>query len=176
MFVKKIFLLTVAVLFCTSLSAQEGNSNDVRHFAIGGGSTFSPAINGGGHGEFVFLIYHNGLDVRDHLVIRGNSITDKNDTEYGTFTLSEKISFGGISPNKLMRVYGFMEGGIGFWGNEAKALFKTPLTFIFGGGGGTDIFFAEYLSVYLEAGWLGHFLETKTIGGPIFQIGWRGHF
>jgi hypothetical protein len=176
MFMKKALLLMAAVLFCASLSAQEGNSDDVGHFAIGGGSTFSPSIDGGGHGEFVFLIYHNGFDIRNHLVIRGNSITDKNGAGYGTLALSEKISFGGISPNKLTRVYGFMEGGIGFWGNKTKALFKTPLTFIFGGGGGTDIFCTKYISVYLEAGWLGHLVEEEIIGGPIFQIGWRGHF
>jgi hypothetical protein len=176
MFKRKAFLLMAMVLFCASLPAQEGNSGDMGRFTIGGGSTFSPAINGGGHGEFAFLIYHNGWDIRNHLVIRGNSISEKNGADYGTFTLSEKISFGGISPNKLMRVYGFVEGGIGFWGNDAKAIFKTPLTFVFGGGGGTDIFFIKYLSVYLEVGWLGHLLDTKIIGGPIFQIGWRGHF
>jgi hypothetical protein len=75
-----------------------------------------------------------------------------------------------------MRVYGFVEGGIGFWGNDTKVVFKTPLTFVFGGGGGTDIFSTKYLSVYLEAGWLGYLLDTKIIGGSIFQIGWRGHF
>lgn len=165
-----------AVLFCAGLPAQEGSSDDVGRFTIGGGSTFSPAIDGGGHGEFVFLIYHNGLDIRNHLVLRGNAIHDKNGAGYGTFTLSEKISLGGISPNKLMRSYGFVEGGVGFWGNGTKALFKTPVGFVFGGGGGTDIFFAKSLSVYLEAGWLGHFVDEKIIDGPIFQIGWRGHF
>jgi hypothetical protein len=176
MFKKTAFLLMTAVLSCASLSAREGDSDDVERFTVGGGLTLSPATNGGGHGEFVFLIYHNGWDIRNHFVIRGNSITDKSGADCGTVTLSEKISFGGISPNTLMRVYGFAEGGIGFWGNGAKVIFKTPLAFVFGGGGGTDIFFSKGLSVYLEAGWLGHLLDTKIIGGPVFQIGWRNHF
>jgi hypothetical protein len=178
MFKKKAFLAMVmaAVLFCVSLPGQEENSDDVGRFTMGGGSTFSPASNGGGHGEFAFLIYHNGLDIRNHFVIRGSSTTDKNGADYGTFTLSEKISLGGISPNKLMRIYGFGEGGIGFWGNDTKVLLKTPLAFVFGGGGGTDIFFTRHLSVYLESGYLGYLLDGKIIGGPIFQIGWRSHF
>jgi hypothetical protein len=176
MFKKKAFLLVAAVLFCADLQAREENSGGVERFTVGGGSTFSPDTGGGGYGEFAFLIYHNGWDIRNHFVIRGNSPTDENDVDYGVFTLSEKISFGGLSSNKLMRVYGFAEGGVGFWGNDTKAIFKTPLAFIFGGGGGTDIFFSKHLSVYVESGWLGYLLDSKIIGGPIFQIGWRGHF
>jgi hypothetical protein len=178
MFKKKGFvaMAMTAVLFCAPLPAQEGNSDDPGRFILGGGSTFCPASDGGGHGEFAFLIYRNGWDIRNHFVIRGNSITDKNGAGYGALTLSEKISLGGISPNKLMRVYGFGEGGIGLWGSETKALITTPLVLVFGGGGGSDIFFTKSLSLYLETGYLGHWLDSEIIGGAILQIGWRAYF
>ncbi|MDR1324976.1 MAG: hypothetical protein LBK00_02955 [Treponema sp.] len=171
---KKSFVLFILIFICSNLFAQE-ETGTVKRFFFGGGITFSPIITGGGHGEFALLLYHNGFDLRNHFVIRGNSISD-NGIDYGTITLSEKISFGGISPNKLMRMYGFGEGGIGFFGNETKDLVKTPLAYVFGGGGGTDFFFMEKASIYFEAGWLGHLLDNKVCGSPIFQIGWRGYF
>jgi hypothetical protein len=69
-----------------------------------------------------------------------------------------------------------LEGGIGFYSNDSKKLYKTPLAFNFGGGFGLDIFLNKNTSVFIEAGWLEHILNKEFSGGPIFQIGVRLYF
>jgi hypothetical protein len=148
----------------------------VPRFSFGGGISFIHGNNdNGGYGEFSFLMYHKGLDVRNHIVLRGGGLSvESNDT--GVITLSEKISFGGISSNSLFRMYGFVEAGIGLYGNTEKPLFQMPLAYSFGGGGGTDIFLTEHYGMNIEAGWLGKFLDSEVYGGPVLQVGWKWWF
>jgi hypothetical protein len=91
------------------------------------------------------------------------------------FSLSEKISLRELWENKF-RSYGYIESGIGLWGNENKAFFGTPLAYTFGGGGGMDIFLAEQFSIYFEAGALVYRFDNDWKNGGIFQIGWKGYF
>jgi hypothetical protein len=141
--------------------------------SIGGGTFFTNYISGGGFADIAFLIYNkNSFDIRNHFIFRGAGMTD----DLGGFlSLSEKISIGGLLKNKF-RSYGYIEGGVGLWGNENKAFFGTPLAYTFGGGGGTDIFLGEQFSIYFEAGALIYVLDNDWKSGGMFQIGWRGYF
>jgi hypothetical protein len=173
--VKKLgVVLAVFVSLNGTLPAEEGGKYIGRFFA-GGGSSFAPAANGGGHGEFSFLLYHNNLDIRNHVILRGAGLKNKADT-YGVLTLSEKVSVGGSTSDGRFRVYSFFEGGIGIHSGNGKPFFELPLAYTFGGGGGTDIFYTGNGSIYFDTGYLGYVLGSTYIGGPVFQIGWRGYF
>jgi hypothetical protein len=166
-------LLAVFLSLNAALFAEEDGKN-IGRFFVGGGVNFTPASDGGGYGEFSFLI-HNNIDLRNHFVLRGAGLKDRTD-DYGLLILSEKISWGGITLGGRFRVYGFVEGGAGIYSGKGKPLFKMPLAYTFGGGGGTDIFYTSSGSIYFETGYLGYILGSTYIGGPVFQIGWRGYF
>jgi hypothetical protein len=173
--VKKLgFALAAFMLLNGTLSAEEGGKNIGRFFA-GGGVSFTPASDGGGHGEFSFPLYRGNFDIRSHFILRGAGLKDGADT-YGVLTLSEKVSAGGVTPDGRFRVYCFAEGGAGAYGGKGKAFFGLPLAYAFGGGGGADIFYAGGGSIYFETGYLGYMLGSTYVGGPVFQIGWRGYF
>jgi hypothetical protein len=164
---KKIFCLFVVFLAVgsTFLFAQ------VSKFSLGGGPFFTNYIGGGGVADFgILLLNKNSLDIRNHFVIRGAGYDDG-----GLFSLSEKISIGGLVENKF-RSYGYIEGGIGLWGDKSKDFFGMPLAYTFGGGGGTDIFLQEHFSIYFEAGALIYVLDNQWKGGGMFHIGWKGYF
>jgi hypothetical protein len=165
---KKFLTGLVWVCLCAGLSAQEA----MPRFFTGGGISAAAGFTGGGHGEFGFLMYHGdrGLDIRNHVLLRGGG----GDT-FGSVTLSEKLSLGGILPGKF-RSYAFAEGGLGFYGVSSKPFFDMPLCYSFGGGGGTDIFLTEKASIYFETGWLGHLTSDGLLHGTLIQIGWRGWF
>jgi hypothetical protein len=165
--------LIFTLVFGYSLLADEASSGleTVPKLSLGGGTFFAQYISGGGFADFSFLIFNkNYFDLRNHFVLRGASY------EMGGFlTLSEKLSIGGLVVNKF-RSYGYIEGGIGLWGNDTKKLFEMPLAYSFGGGGGTDIFLGEKNSIFFEAGCLINILDKEWKSGGIFQIGWKGYF
>jgi len=45
---------------------------------------------------------------------------------------------------------------------------------LFGGGGGIDLFYNKSGSIYLEAGYLQHYVNTELVGGVSISIGSRG--
>jgi hypothetical protein len=167
-------LVAVLLSLHAALFAEEGGRTIARFFT-GGGVSFAPASSGGGHGEFSFLLYHNKFDIRNHFVLLGAGLEDGADA-YGIITLSEKLSWGGITLDGRFRVYGFGEGGVGVHSGNGKPLFGLPLAYAFGGGGGSDIFYNHRGSIYFETGYLGYVLGSTYIGGPVFRIGWRGYF
>jgi hypothetical protein len=165
---KKCLAGLAGLLLCAGLSAQEA----VPKFSIGGGISSAEGFAGGGHGEFSFLIYRGdrGLDIRSHLLLRGGGSDN-----FGSAALSGKISIGGIMPGKF-RSYAFVEGGAGFYGTPPKPFFDMPLCYSFSGGGGTDIFLTENVSIYFETGWLGQLTQDDLLHGTMIQIGWRSWF
>jgi hypothetical protein len=174
MFKKVGFLLVVFLSLNATLFAEE-DGQDIGRFFLGGGVNFTSASNGGGNGEFSFLLYHNKLDIRNHFIFRGAALKEGTDN-YGIMTLSEKISVGHITLDSRFRVYSFIEGGGGIYAGDEKSFLEMPLVYTFGGGGGTDIFYSDSGSIYFETGYLGYMLGSTYIGGAIFQIGWRGYF
>jgi hypothetical protein len=166
--------LIVNLMFGSFLLADEPSSGleTVPKLSLGGGTFFAHYSSGGGFGDFSFLILNKDhFDLRNHFVLRGAGL----DNTGGFLTLSEKLSFGGLVVKKF-RSYGYIEGGIGFWGDDTKKLFEMPLAYSFGGGGGTDIFLGERNSIFFEAGCLINILDKEWKSGGIFQIGWKGYF
>ena len=172
---KKLGFLLAVFLFLNAALFAEEDGQDIGRLFLGGGASFTPSSNGGGYGEFSFLLYHNKIDIRNHFVLRGAGLKEGTDN-YGIITLSEKVSVGGFTPDGRFRLYGFIEGGAGIYAGDGKPLFELPLAYTFGGGGGTDIFYSDSGSIYFETGYLGYMLDSTYIGGAIFQIGWRGYF
>jgi hypothetical protein len=174
MFKKKIILVIFFVLIGLNLSAQE-NGFTFRPFFGGGG--FTGMVTGaggyglGGIGEFSFLFFDNGLQVGGHIIGRGDNIFTDSRNDFGTGSIIGKLSFGGFFPNNFLRSYSFIESGVGFGGGNET----TALNIIFGGGGGIDIFLHRYGSIYLEVGYLQHFINNELVGGVSFVIGSRGY-
>jgi len=172
---KKITVLMILAFIGINLNAQENGWTFKPFFGGGGGTaTFDSAGNYGigGYGEFAFLFYDKGLQIGSHIIGRGDSVTVNSNDNYGSGSLLAKLSFGGHLPKDFLRSYAFIEGGIGFGGNDNT--FATNL--IFGGGGGIDLFWAKTASIYLEAGYLQHYINDKLLGGVTLSIGSRGYF
>jgi hypothetical protein len=128
----------------------------------------------GGYGEFAFLFYENGTQIGAHLVGRGDNIRFSPDNNYGAGSLIGKLSVGGFFPNNNFRGYSFVEGGVGFGGGGINETFAVNV--IFGGGGGIDFFFHQKGSLYIEVGYLQHYINRNLIGGALINIGTRGFF
>jgi hypothetical protein len=171
---KKITVLLVITFAGMNLFAQENGFTFKSLFGGGGGTgTFTFDRSGyelGGYGEYAFLFYEKGIQISNHIIGKGSSITTGSENNYGTGATMEKISFGGFLPKDFLRSYAFIEGGVGFGGNN-----KTiSLVLMFGGGGGIDLFFHKNGSIYLEAGYLQHYLNNELVGGVSISIGTRG--
>jgi hypothetical protein len=175
MFNRKKLVIFLAITFWgINLSAQE-NGFTLKSLFGGGGAKGTFTFNGagyglGGYGEYAFLVYDKGLQISNHIIGMGNSITTGSGNNYGTGSVMEKISFGGLLPKDFLRSYAFIEGGVGLGGNNKT----TTLVFIFGGGGGIDLFYYKNGSIYLEAGYLQHYLNNELVGGVSISIGTRG--
>ena len=170
---KKWIIAAVFVFVGMNLTANEQGFTFKPLFGGGGGTVVLDGVGGygiGGIGEFAVLFYNRGLQISSHLVGRGDSIKADTGINYGTGSILGKLSVGGFYPNSIFRSYGFVEGGIGFGGGEETATSNI----LFGGGGGIDIFFHEKSSIYLEVGYLQHYLDNTLIGGVSISIGLRG--
>jgi len=171
---KKISAFLVIAFIGMSLSANENGFTFKPLFGGGGGTAVFDGSGGyglGGSGEFAFLFYWNkGLQISNHIIGRGDSITTQSGTHYGFGSIMEKISFGGFLSKNFLRSYTFIEGGIGFGGGNGT----SALNFIFGGGGGIDLFYHKSGSIYLEAGYLQHYVNAELVGGVSISIGSRG--
>ncbi|MDR0474966.1 MAG: hypothetical protein LBH43_14990 [Treponema sp.] len=165
-FGKRITALVIFTFIGVNLFA-EGNGFTFKPLFGGGGATAVLTRNGGygigGYGEYAFQFYENGLQICNHFIGRGDTITNEVGNKYGMGSIIEKISFGGLLPNNFLRTYGFVEGGIGIGGNDEIFAFNI----IFGGGGGIDLFFHKNESIYLEAGYLQH--SIKKILSEAYQ-------
>jgi hypothetical protein len=171
---KKIVTMLVFAFIGINLYAQQ-NGFTYKPLFGGGGATAMFAGNGGygigGYGEYAFLYYENGLQISSHIIGRGDAITGELGKKYGTGSIMEKIGFGGYLPNNFMRSYAFVESGIGFGGGNET----FTLNILFGGGGGIDLFFHKKGSIYLEAGYLQHYVKNELVGGVSISIGTRGY-
>jgi hypothetical protein len=74
-------------------------------------------------------------------------------------------------PNNFLRSYGFIEGGIGLGGSNEGFV----MDMIFGGGGGIDLFYNKNGAIYLEAGYIQHYVNNERVGGISISIGIRGY-
>jgi hypothetical protein len=171
---KKLAVFFVISFLGIKLYSQE-NGFIFKSLFGGGGAKGTFTFDGGGYalggyGEYAFLFYEKGLQISNHIIGKGNSITTGSGNNYGTGSMMEKISFGGFLPKDFLRSYAFIEGGVGFGGNNET----TSLVIMLGGGGGIDLFYNKNGSIYLEAGYLQHYLNNELVGGISVSIGTRG--
>jgi hypothetical protein len=175
---KWIFLFLCVMGISFNAFAQDENSMSTKRFSYSGALSFMP--DGGGSGialGFGFLLSHNEIrDIRNHISINAPHIHDYNGVDNIILNLNEKISVGSITQKGLFRPYGFIEGGIGFYGTETKELFKTPLAYSFGTGFGLDIFIHDTTSFLIEGGIDEHILDTEWIFMLKMTIGTRVYF
>jgi len=176
LFSKKIFVLAVFIFAGLNLYAQE-NGFMYKPLFSGGGATAMLAGNGGfafgGYGEYAFLFYDKGLQISSHIIGRGDRIASESGNKYGAGSIIERISFDGFLPNNIKRSYAFVECGAGIGGGNGSFAF----TILFGGGGGIDLFMFNHRSqsIYLEAGYLQHYIKNELVGGVSISIGTRGY-
>ncbi len=168
---RKWIIMAVFAFLSIKLSAKENVFIFKPLFGGGGVTAVFDVVGGyglGGMGEVSFLFYDKGLQISNHFVGSGDSITTDTGIHYGTGSIMEKLSIGGFFQNNKFRSYAFVEGGIGFGGgNEVFAM-----DVLFGGGGGIDFFFHQRGSIYLEAGYLQHYYwDNNLIGGISISIG-----
>jgi hypothetical protein len=171
--------IVFAVFLLVSLSAgadeQTSKTETLPKFSFGGGAKISSYLSGGGFGEFsLCILNNNNFYLRNHFVLLGAGVGDNS----GFFTLSEKLSFGGLTVSKIDSLtYGYIEGGIGFWGTSVNMDYsKIPWAFSFGAGSGTDIFLDEDSSLYLEAGCSMIILDQQWKFVGVLSLGWNGWF
>jgi len=178
---KRIAFLAVIAIMAVSLNAQERGFVFSPFFSGGGGTVVFDGFGGygiGGIGEFALLFYDNNLQVGAHLTGRGDSIFTADESRYGAGSITAKISLGGFFANNVTRGYSFVEGGIGFGGGISVDGSNSYAAFnvIFGGGGGIDFFFLRNGSIYLEVGYLQHFINNELVGGISITLGARSFF
>ena len=172
---KKLVICAVFAFIGINLHGKE-NGFTLRPFFGGGGGTAvfdgSGGYGLGGYGEFAFLFFEKGLQISSHLAGRGDSINTVSENHYGAGSIIGKISLGGLLPNNNFRGYSFVEGGLGLAGGSGG----SALNIVFGGGGGIDLFFHKKGSIYLEVGYLQHYLNSELVGGICISIGTRGYY
>jgi len=172
---KRWIIAAVFIFVCMNLAANEQGFTFRPYY---GGGGFSGVIGGtgdyglGGVGEFAFLFYDKGLQMGLSFIGRGDGITTELGNNYGTGSILGKVSFGGFFPVNFLRSYTFVEGGVGFGGGNGTA----AMNLIFGGGGGIDLFYHRTGSIYLEVGYLQHYINNELMGGVSLVIGSRGYF
>jgi hypothetical protein len=179
---KKIGVLTVLVVFCFKINAQESNLETTKTnipFFLGiGWSNIQTTGDILGSFDFSFLLYSNQskrFNIRNSILFDGG-VLKNNGMEYGLFTLSEKVNIETISLNELFRYYTFLQGGIGVYGNETKNVFETPLAYNWGVGFGLDDFVEKNASIFFDYTFLYNILDNTFDWkkyDPKFQMGIR---
>jgi hypothetical protein len=164
--------LAVFIQFSVVYAAdgQEGK------FSLDAGFTWvnNPSLIGG-HFDFGIVLYKKVLYIQNNFLLRAGGLNIQN-TDYGIFTLSEKIIFGRNSATPLS-IYTYGEAGIGVYGNEGKEFFKDQMAYTFGFGGGVESQSEHYGGIYFEVGYLGQKINSSyPVGGVILQTGMRIFF
>jgi hypothetical protein len=174
---KKLAIFVVFAFIGINLNAQENGFTFTPHFGGGGFSTIftfdrSGKYVAGTQGEFAFLFFENNFQISYSIIGKGSSISTGYGDNYGTGSITNKISLGGYLPKDFLRSYSFIEGGIGFGAGTGT----NALSYIFGGGGGIDLFFNETGTIYTEFGYLQHYIHHELVGGIAVSLGVRRYF
>jgi hypothetical protein len=142
-------------------------------FSIGGGGFLTHYITAGGDIDFAFLLYHDedAFDMRNHFVLRHAGIQNNG----GFLSFSEKLTFAYFVESKF-RLYWFLEGGVGLWGNNGKNWLEMPLSYNAGIGVGTELFLWDKFCIYFETGDLNYLLGEDWSIGIVLLMGWKYYF
>jgi hypothetical protein len=176
---KKFFAVFFLVFLCFSLFSQENNetlteSPNPGRFTLGAGFGYGPKLDMVANFEFGFLLFHNNeWDIRNYILVNNYFVVDNDGIENITRNLTEKISFGWINNSGIFRPYSYLEGGIGFYGNDSKKFWTTPLIYSVGLGIGLEFFPSKSLSFFIEPGLIWQFMDNKNFPVQKATIGIR---
>jgi hypothetical protein len=180
---KKFLVLALMFLAGITVFSQEQSdetatsSPNPRHFAFGFNFGFGPGFGMNAGAEFEFLIFHNTkLDIRNSIQFNSYLITDDDGIEHFTENLSDKFTLGWINNLGLARPYSYLEGGIGFYSNDSKKFWTTPLAYSAGFGIGLEMFAASNLSFSFDTGLLWQFFDQKAFMSQKFNFGLKYYF
>ncbi|MCL2295061.1 MAG: hypothetical protein FWC36_09395 [Spirochaetes bacterium] len=192
---RKFIFLLFFIIFCFNLFAKDAeiievagvtrvaeNTNpnamepkDAR-FVMGAGVTWTnnPKLLGG-HLDFGITLHRNILYLRNNLMLRGGGMTVRGE-DYTVLTISNKLILGRNTDIPL-RIYTYLESGVGIYGNQTKNFFEAPYVITGGFGGGVEIFSKSLGGIYVEIGYIGQRVNLGyPVSGIIIQTGWRIFF
>jgi hypothetical protein len=173
---KFILFFTFFLVFCYGLIAQDDSKKPNNNFSLGAGFvwTNNPRVLGG-YFDFGIVLYKNILFIQNNILLRGGGILIDG-IDHSIFTLSEKIVFG-RNTDYPWKIYTYLEGGFGIYGNHDKKIFSAPFAYTFGFGGGGEISSENFGGFFFEIGYIGQ--KTKLnypVSGIIIQSGWKIFF
>jgi hypothetical protein len=174
---KKFFTLFFSFFLTFTLFSQEDNeiaieSPNPGRFTFGVGFSYGPKLDMNVDFEFGFLLFHNNnWDIRNHILFNSYFVKDDDRIENITQNLTEKISFGWVTNSGIFRPYSYIEGGIGFYGNDTKDFWTTPLIYNVGIGIGLEFFLWKYLSFFMEPGLMWYFMDGKNFPVQKLTVG-----
>jgi len=174
---RRFSLLVLFFILSFNMYADGGNTEPLdNRFVLGAGFTYTsnPKL-AGGYFEFGIVLYKNILYIQNNFMLRGGGLkADEND--YTVFTLSDKLIFGRNAEIPL-KLYVYLEGGGGVFGNQEKNFFGDTYAITGGFGGGTEIFSEDFGGIYVEVGYIGQRTTLNyPVSGIIIQAGWRIYF
>lgn len=176
---KYILVFVVFSTSCFCLFAQDKDSTDESEesrFVLGAGITWTnnPELIGG-HIELGIVLFKRILYIQNNFSLRAGGVSFE-DGDYSLFTLSDKFIIGRNSGIPL-KIYTYLEGGAGVYGNTDKEFFAVPFAFTFGFGGGGEISSEYFGGLYVEVGYIGQKTNLQyPVSGIIIQAGWRIFF
>jgi len=169
-----VFITYTVMLFSGAIYAQEPSEKSVRPKYSFGGGIFSNNVSAGGFADFSNALFQkNRVDGRNHFVLNFGALGET----VGVVSLSHRLSFGFQTRFDVLHFYGYIENGIGAWGdNNKNGFFDTPVMYCVGAGGGINVFLNKTFSVFYEMQWIGHWSNDFYKNGPMFKFGWKGFF
>jgi len=177
MFRKVTFFLLFMVLGFSVFSQENveaTNSSNPGRFSYGFNFYFGPKLDIAGGAEFGFLIFrNNSWDIRNSIIFNSYFITDKDGIENITQNISDKLIIGTGNNYGIIHPYTFLEGGIGFYSNDSKKFWNTPLAYFAGFGIGFEVFAQKDWSFFIDAGLNWHFLDDKRFLNQKITLGVR---
>ncbi len=125
----------------------------------------------------VLLFSNKGLNIQNHNTYSTGTMNLENTGgKLYQHLITEKVSIGAMSPDRIFRPYGFVEGRIGWCGPQKFDMYDNPLIIKYGLGTGLDIFALENWSFFMELGFLGNQYQNEFIMQQRFELGVKCHF
>lgn len=172
------FLFLISFNLCAFSEEDGGNAPqekaEIQRFDFGARFSFGGSLDMGAGFEFGFLIANaNRWDIRNYILLNGYEIADEKKSDNYTISVSDRLDFGRTNDSGIARSYGFLEGGVGVFSNDSKDMWKTPLAYSAGFGGGVDFFMDRGAAWFFEVGVLFQFLGDERFIAQKFGTGFR---
>jgi len=177
MFKKVMILFIIFLTISFSVFSQENSELNPGRLSFGFNFDFGVKLDMTASIEFGFLLYRSDtIGVRDFISLNVYMLNDKNGLENNILSLSNKIIIDGGNKFSTLNPYTYIEGGIGFFGNDNKELWTTPLTYSVGLGIGLEIFAVKNWSLFFDTGLNWQFINNEKDLIQKFTFGTRFYF